>query len=294
MSLSSLSIRARAVDVLSTADPADKARAALQVYDDLLSDDLLSGDQASGEGGATPLAEHELAIPPRPARPERPVLTPPGQVPRRRLSSARGRVALLHAIAHIEFNAIDLAFDIIARFLDAPELDGVTCQFAKDWARVGADEARHFTMIAGRLADYGAAYGDLPAHDGLWGAAVATARDLAARLAIAPLVLEARGLDVTPGMIEKLQAVDDTPSADILQVIYTEEITHVEAGSRWFHHVANFRREDPQNMFDRLVRSHFAGAVKPPFNIDARAEAGLPYDWYAHLTQVEAFSTQNG
>lgn len=269
----------RACAVLNAGPPTEKAAKALAFH------------HAWNAGSITALSRSDDPTPPdRPARPDRPVLTPPGQVPRRRLTSAKGRIALLHAIAHIEFNAIDLAFDIIARFIAAPELNDtdpkIAHSFVTDWAQVGADEARHFTMITKRLDQYGARYGDLPAHDGLWSAANATATDLAARLAIAPLVLEARGLDVTPGMIDKLTSVGDTPSADVLHIIYTEEISHVAAGSRWFHHVAQHRQACPQQLFDHLVRQHFAGAVKPPFNIDARAEAGLPYDWYAGLTQI--------
>src|SRR5438477_8915985 len=147
--------------------------------------------------------------PPRPARPTRPVLCPPRDMPRRRnFGSLAGRIALIHALAHIELNAIDLAWDILARFGDPALPRG----FCDDWVGVAAEEAEHFVLLAGRLDALGAGYGDLPAHDGLWEAAAATAHDLLARLAIVPLVLEARGLDVTPGVICRLEGAGDTES----------------------------------------------------------------------------------
>ena len=144
--------------------------------------------------------------PDRPGRPDRPLLRPPREVPRRRITqSASGRIALLHAIAHIELNAVDLALDMASRFTNAQ----LPVDFYHDWLGVADDEARHFLMLSERLADLDAAYGDLPAHDGLWQAADATKHDLLARLAIAPLVLEARGLDVTPTIIDRLKSVGD-------------------------------------------------------------------------------------
>ncbi|WP_439634369.1 ferritin-like domain-containing protein [Glycocaulis sp.] len=223
-------------------------------------------------------------VPVRPARPERPHLVPPARVPRRRLTSEAGRAALLHAVAHIEFNAIDLAFDMALRFGSAAELDGdARHAFLTDWIRIGDDEARHFQMVSVRLSELGTAYGDLDAHDGLWAAAMATSDDIAARLAIAPLVLEARGLDVTPGMIERLQSAGDDDSANILRTIYTEEIGHVAAGRRWLDHVCERRGEDSRETFHRLVRERFPGGLKLPVNALARAEAGLEPDFYETL-----------
>jgi uncharacterized ferritin-like protein (DUF455 family) len=222
--------------------------------------------------------------PDRPARPACPELTPPGQVPRRRLGSPEGRFALLHAVAHIEFNAIDLAFDLIARFAGDPRLaDEERDAFVSDWIAVGDDEARHFLLVRERLNALHGDYGDLPAHDGLWSAAEATAGDLAARLAVAPMVLEARGLDVTPGMIERLRGVGDHESSQALGVIYAEEVGHVAAGRRWFEAVCKAENADPRTRFQELVRRYFKGELKQPFNEDARAAAGLPADWYAPL-----------
>jgi uncharacterized ferritin-like protein (DUF455 family) len=215
--------------------------------------------------------------PPRPARPGSPVLSPPRDMPRRRnFGSAAGRVALLHALAHIELNAIDLAWDIIARFHDP----GLPYAFYDDWVCVAAEEAEHFALLADRLAALGAAYGELPAHDGLWEAAAATAHDLLARLAIVPLVLEARGLDVTPEMTLRLERAGDEASAAILRRIYDDEIGHVAVGVRWFEQLCRQRGLDPEAVFHDKVRRHFTGALKPPFNRKARDAAGLPQRWY--------------
>ena len=155
----------------------------------------------------------------------------PGAVPRRKIGrGVAGRFALIHALAHIGLNAIDLAWDIIARFA-APRLPR---DFVTDWIIVATEEAKHFALLAGRLHELGGRYGDLPAHDGLWQAAMATRHDLTARLAVVPLVLEARGLDVTPAMIAKLEAAGDDRSAAILRTVYRDAITHVATGTRWF------------------------------------------------------------
>ncbi|MEZ5669497.1 MAG: ferritin-like domain-containing protein [Alphaproteobacteria bacterium] len=215
--------------------------------------------------------------PDRPGRPARPPLVAPGGVPRRRVTSGvPGRVALLHALAHIELNAIDLAWDMVARF--GP---GQPRAFCDDWVTVAAEEALHFALIADRLGALGAAYGDLPAHDGLWEAAQATADDLAGRLAVVPLVLEARGLDVTPAMIARLQAVGDETSAAVLQRIYDDEIGHVAVGKRWFDTLCRQDGHEPQARWQALVRARFRGQLKPPFNEAARSRAGLPAAWYA-------------
>jgi uncharacterized ferritin-like protein (DUF455 family) len=215
--------------------------------------------------------------PERPARPDEPVLKPPADMPRRR--GAAGRIALLHAVTHIEFNAIDLAWDMIARFA-GPDLPRA---FYDDWVRVGDEEAKHFTLLNDRLAEIGATYGNLPAHDGLWESAQETAHDVLARLAVAPLVLEARGLDVTPAMIERLERSGDTRSADILRIILAEEVGHVAAGRRWFEHIARSRGLNPEKTFGTLVRRYFRGAVKPPFNRAGRSAAGFEPCWYEPL-----------
>ena len=218
--------------------------------------------------------------PPRPARTDRPLLTPPREMRRRRnLGSLAGRIALLHALAHIELNAIDLGWDIIARFSgeDLPRA------FFDDWVGVAAEEAEHFALLDARLVALGGAYGDLPAHDGLWEAAAATAHDLIARLAVVPLVLEARGLDVTPQMMRRLERAGDPDSAAILERIYADEIGHVAVGARWFAWLCRVRGLNPAATFRDRVRRHFTGTLKPPFNHAAREEAGLSGDFYLPL-----------
>ena len=221
----------------------------------------------------------DVTMPDRPARPERPVLLPPNAMPKRgKAQSLKGRVALLHALAHIEFVAIDLALDMAGRFGGAMEP-----AFTGEWLAVAADEAMHFALLARRLAGLGNAYGDLPAHDGLWEAAAETRHDLAARLAIVPMVLEARGLDVTPPMIERLRITGDEATARILERIFSDEICHVRCGTAWFAKVCQMRGSDPTVTWQSLVERHFRGALKPPFNDSARQAAGLPREFYAGI-----------
>ena len=223
--------------------------------------------------------EFDVRMPDSPARPGRPELLPPSRMPKRgRGGSERGRIAMLHALAHIEFAAIDLAFDLAGRFGA-----GFPRAFVDDWFAVGADEAMHFALLDRRLRALGSGYGELPAHDGLWEAAAATAGDPLARLAVVPMVLEARGLDVTPAAVARFEAAGDARSAAILGRIYRDEIRHVAAGSRWFKRGCESRRIEPVSAWKRLVGTHFRGVLKPPFNDSARDEAGLSRDYYAAL-----------
>ena len=266
-------LRQMAIEVLQTAEPRAKAAAARAVFARLQDARLI-----------WPHPWPNTDAPAAPARPARPELVAPGRTARRRLSSVEGRIALLHAVAHIEFNAIDLAFDMAVRFGGDPCLGAADrSAFLREWIAVGDDEARHFGLIADRLESLGASYGDLPAHDGLWEAALATQNDLAARLAIAPLVLEARGLDVTPGMIDRLNSAGDTVSARILGVIYSDEIGHVATGMRWFRHVCAAAGHEPADRYHRLVQQHYAGRLKRPFNTAARDRAEFPEEYYLPL-----------
>ena len=219
--------------------------------------------------------------PPRPPpRPGRPVLRSPKEMPKRRaFGSVAGRIALVHALAHIELNAIDLGWDLVVRF----SAEDLPRAFFDDWVGVAAEEAHHFELLAGRLTHFGAGYGDLPAHDGLWQAAAATADDLLARLAVVPLVLEARGLDVTPEMAVRLERAGDPRSAAILRQIYCDEIHHVAVGLRWFEHLCRTRGFVPEVVFHERVRRCFKGDLKPPFNHEARAAAGFPARYYEPL-----------
>jgi uncharacterized ferritin-like protein (DUF455 family) len=219
----------------------------------------------------------DVAMPERPARPERPELLPPNRMPKRgKAGSERSRIALLHALAHIEFGAIDLAFDMAGRFGAA-----LPRRFVDDWLSVGADEALHFALLDRRLRSLGAAYGALPAHDGLWEAAAETAHDAGARLAVVPMVLEARGLDVTPATLRAFERAGDARSAAILGRIYRDEIRHVGIGTSWFKSWCDSRGLAPAPEWQRLLRLHFRGIVKPPFNDSARGQAGLSRDFYA-------------
>ena len=215
-----------------------------------------------------------------PGRPDRPSLIDPARVPRRRLGSAAGRAALVHAVAHIEFNAINLALDAACRFRDMP------WEFHGDWISVAADEARHFTMLNARLVELGVAYGDLPAHNGLWEMAERTAESCLVRMALVPRVLEARGLDVTPGMIERLRQSGDEATLRILEIILSEEISHVAIGTRWFAHCCAREGKDPNTTFIRLLQEHNTGAIRGPFNRPARLQAGFtPLE----MDRLEAF-----
>ena len=281
--LSFSSLAEAAVGVLRTADPGTRVRLSRRI----------AAAWSAGE-----IAEVGAAEPPaRPARPQRPELRPPREMPRRRTGqSVAGRQALYHALAHIELNAIDLAWDIIARFtapgLSASHFSGPRSSgprssgealprgFYDDWVKVADDEARHFALLTQRLAALDTEYGALPAHGGLWEAAEATAHDLLARLAVVPLVLEARGLDVTPGLIEKLAAAGDTEGRAALEVIYQDEIVHVATGKRWFDWLCARRGVIPEAAWRDLVARHFKGAIKPPFNTEARLAAGLPTSFY--------------
>jgi len=257
------SLAEAAVAVLRTADPGAKVQLSRRFAAAWVAGDIVE------VGAAEP-----------PARPARPALKAPREMPRRRSGrSESGRQALFHALAHIELNALDLAWDLIARFTgeDLPR------PFYDDWVAVADDEARHFTLLAARLAALGGAYGDLPAHDGLWQAASDTRHDLLARLAVVPLVLEARGLDVTPGMITRFESYGDQATATILKTIYEDEIGHVRAGARWFHEVCKTRGMPPEATYQKLVKQQFSGQLKPPFNTLARTMAGLPEAYYSPI-----------
>jgi uncharacterized ferritin-like protein (DUF455 family) len=221
----------------------------------------------------------DCAMPQTPARPVRPELLAPREMPKRgRGQSARGHIALLHAIAHIEFVAIDLALDMAGRF--GSEMDE---GFVADFLKVAADEAMHFALLDRHLRTLGSAYGELPAHAGLWRAADQTRHDVAARLAVVPMVLEARGLDVTPATVDRLRAAGDEPGARILERILDDEIRHVAVGANHFFQVCLRRDETPEVLWKSLVESHFRGRLVAPFNDSARKTAGLSRYPYAAL-----------
>jgi len=219
----------------------------------------------------------EIAVPGRPARP---LLVHPAQVGKRKLSSPRGRAAFLHALAHIEFNAINLAWDAVYRFREMPP------GFYDDWVRVAHEEALHFGMLRARLQELGHDYGDFTAHNGLWDMARRTAHDVLVRMALVPRVLEARGLDVTPAMRTRLQQVRDTESAAILARILADEIGHVEIGSRWFRYICRQRGLEPVATFRALLLEYLPGRMRKPLNDTARLQAGFDREELQMLEQL--------
>jgi uncharacterized ferritin-like protein (DUF455 family) len=249
-----MELRTRALAVLCIDDPAAKAAAARAL-------------------GGTPWAVDTQAVlmSPRtlPGRPARPPLVPATEVPRRSPFTPAGRAALLHAVAHIEFNAINLALDAIWRFAHMPEA------YYRDWQRVAAEEALHFGLLTEHLASLGCAYGDHPAHDGLWTMTERTAGDITARMALVPRTLEARGLDATPPMQAKLAKAGDARAVAILDIILRDEIGHVAIGNHWYRWLCERDGLDPVAHYALLTARHQAPRLRPPFNDKARRAAGF-------------------
>ncbi|APZ42384.1 ferritin-like domain-containing protein [Acidihalobacter ferrooxydans] len=260
----------------------DAALAALQLCDPAEKVGAVARLRRAWLAGEVSLRESAPPISlPTPGRPARPPLVPPREVPRRGLGTPEGRAALVHAVAHIEFNAINLALDAVYRFRDLPR------DYYDDWLRVADEEARHFSMLAARLTSLGRAYGDLPAHNGLWEMAVKTADDWLLRMALVPRVLEARGLDVTPGMIERLRRVGDVETVAALEVILREEVGHVAVGSRWYAQACAQRGLEPEATFRALIREYAPGQVMGMLHREARLAAGFSA---AELDALEALA----
>lgn len=249
-----MEMRAQALQWLQGADPAAKAAAVRTALDLGLRADPAAALQPCG---------------PLPGRPSRPHLVDPATLPRRSPFTPAGRAALLHAVAHIEFNAINLALDAVWRFAGMPEA------YYRDWLRVAAEEAHHFSLLAEHLHGLGHAYGDFDAHDGLWAMTEKTAGDLTARMALVPRTLEARGLDATPPMQQRLRRAGDLRAVAILDVILRDEIGHVAIGNRWYRWLCERDGLDPLAHYTRLAKRHGAPRLKPPFNLVARAAAGF-------------------
>ncbi len=266
-------LREAAHAIVASADLSEKVALAYRTAHDWFGRTLARGSGMTGQ-----------AMPSRPGRPAQPVLLAPSEMPRRTRGggSGAGKLALVHSLAHIELNAVDLTWDLVGRFVDEP----VPRSFFDDWVQVGLEEAKHFSLLDRRLKELGSFYGALPAHDGLWQAAESTGHDLTARLAVIPLVLEARGLDVTPGMAENLRLNGDETTAGILDIIYRDEKRHVAFGSKWFRFLCDRERRAPEPTFHALVRACFRGALKPPFNDRARSEAGLTPGFYKPLARI--------
>jgi uncharacterized ferritin-like protein (DUF455 family) len=243
-----MTLRERALHLLLLSDADEKARCTREL------------DLQAPTGAAAQLAEPSGV----PGRPSKPVLVPHTQLRRGALTTTAGHAALLHAVAHIEFNAINLALDAVWRFAGMPDA------YYRDWAQVAREEAYHFGLMRDHLASLGHAYGDFPAHDALWRMTERTAGDVLARMALVPRTLEARGLDATPGVRAKLAQAGDMAAAAILDLILREEIGHVDIGNRWYGYLCNQRGLEPIATYDDLAALHKAPALKGPFNIEAR------------------------
>ncbi|MBT6274579.1 MAG: ferritin-like domain-containing protein [Chromatiales bacterium] len=234
---------------------------------------------------------HEVALdqtlawqPTEVGRPARPALVHPKLLPRRRIGSSAGHAALIHAIAHIEFNAINLALDAAHRFR------GLPTQYYEDWLRVASEESTHFQMLSEHLRNLGSAYGDFDAHDGLWQMAVDTAHDPLIRMALVPRVLEARGLDVTPGMMTRLRGIGDVRGVEVLEHILRDEVTHVRVGTTWFEYLCEVRGVEPRSTFEALLGQFLPTLPKGPFHREARLAAGFSN---AELDRLEDLGRKN-
>ncbi|MBK7531755.1 ferritin-like domain-containing protein [Piscinibacter sp.] len=261
-----MDLRREALALLQIADPADKAAAVR----------ALAAQASVALDAETVLAE-PAGLPGRPARPP---LVAPKHVPTRSPFTLEGRAALLHSIAHIEFNAINLALDAVWRFAGMPEA------FYRDWLRVAAEESLHFTLLREHLRTLGHDYGDFAAHDGLWTMAARTAHDIVARMALVPRTLEARGLDATPPLQAKLGKAGDARAVEILDVILRDEIGHVAIGNRWYRFVCERAGLDAVAIYPGLVERYAAPRLRPPFNDAARRAAGFTDDEIAYLTRA--------
>jgi len=260
-----LTLTDAAVDILKTADPLEKTR-------------LTRLTRSAWRGGDI-VAIGQCRPPPRPARPEQPQILPPNRMPRRGTGGTKGRIALLHALAHIELNAIDLAWDIIARFAG----DNLPKAFFDDWVGVAHEESEHFLALEALLKALGSAYGNESAHDGLWDAAEKTSGLLRERLAVIPMALEARALDTAPATIRRLRAIDDAAGVAVLERILEDEIAHVATGVRWFEYFCQQGALDPIATYQEVIRRHFTNGLKAPFNLEARRQAGFSPDYYLSL-----------
>lgn len=214
-------------------------------------------------------------------RPERPELVPPKDLPRRGLGTREGHAALIHSIAHIEFNAVNLALDALYRFQNMPK------SYYQDWLGVATEESYHFQMIREHLYHLGFEYGDFKAHNGLWVTTYETDHCPRVRMALVPRTLEARGLDVTVPMMKKLRAIGDKRGVEILKILLRDEIGHVEVGTRWFRYLCNVEGLNPFNEFVAIVQRYFHGDLRGPFNFEARAEAGFSEEEIRWLKSIE-------
>ena len=249
-------LRQRALEVLCIAEPGAKALQARALFASMAD---------HPPDSSTLIAEPEGI----PGRPPRPMLVPPKAVPTRSPFTLEGRAALLHSIAHIEFNAINLALDAAWRFAGMPDA------FYRDWLRVASEEALHFSLLREHLQSLGFDYGDFDAHDGLWLMTQRTAHDVTARMALVPRTLEARGLDATPPLQKKFGLAGDARAVEILGIILRDEVGHVAIGNHWYRWLCERDGHDPLRLYAELAERYQAPRLRPPFNREARAAAGF-------------------
>jgi uncharacterized ferritin-like protein (DUF455 family) len=270
---SSQTIYQSAYDCLISDKPESKARMVMALYD------------AWNKGGVVPkvsVDDNRVNVErlPVPGRPEQPRLVNPRDLPKRSAYTNVGKAALIHSLAHIEFNAINLALDAVYRFR------GLPAEYYSDWLRVAKEEAYHFSLLAEHLQILGYRYGDFDAHNGLWEMAVETDHDVLVRMALVPRVMEARGLDVTPSIIEKLDKVGDQRMVEILKIIQRDEVGHVKIGTRWYRHFCEIRGLSPLETFKKLLEKHLKGNVRGPYDVVMRKQAGFTDDELLYLEQV--------
>ncbi|XP_026873479.2 uncharacterized protein HI_0077 [Electrophorus electricus] len=229
----------------------------------------------------------ECTPPAQPSRMDNLTVVEPGKIKRGKGGTQASRIALLHSLANIEQWAIDLSWDVIARFstVTLGSGDSLPRQFFSDFVKVAGDEAKHYDLLEQRIEELGSSFGALPVHNGLWQSATETSQDVLARLAIVHMVHEARGLDVHPQTLSRFAAQGDTASVKVLEVIYADEITHVAAGLRWFSYICSSEGRDCLTTFHDLVKLHFKGYLKPPFNAEGRKSAGMTEEWYVPLVK---------
>lgn len=260
-------LRTLALQALTLSDPQQKCIQAQSLWDATLAGQLSINTQLHLQSPAQGI----------PGRPATPSLVPPKDVQRRAMHTAEGRAALIHALAHIEFNAINLALDAVWRFADMPE------DYYRDWLQVAKEEAYHFSLLRSHLQNLGFDYGDFDGHNSLWEMVEKTQSDVLARMALVPRTLEARGLDATPPLKQKLMQAGDQAAAAILDIILRDEIGHVAIGNRWFQHLCDQRELDLLSTFEALREQYQAPKLRPPFNLEARKQAGFSEAELAYL-----------
>jgi uncharacterized ferritin-like protein (DUF455 family) len=260
--LESIELRQSALNWLISDDPTRKVNGVISLQKASSEEQVLLDPQ-------TKLAEKTIGDKKIPGRPSKPELVTPLAVKKRSMRSEEGRAVLIHALTHIEFNAINLALDAVWRFADMP------AQYYTDWLKVAAEEAYHFSLLNSHLNTMGYEYGSFSGHNALWEMVERTQEDVLARMALVPRTMEARGLDASPALRNKLAQAGDQKAAGILDIILRDEIGHVAIGNHWFNWLCEQRKLDPITTFDTLCQQYKAPKLRPPFNMDARRKAGF-------------------